>query len=76
MEKPLKVLIDTGSNKNYIHPKFTMKSHKIDKLFKVSSFGGDMHITKYSQGKSFKPYSDKIIECYHMEELKSFNAVI
>lgn len=76
MKQPLKVLVDTGSNKNFIHPRFTKFYHLVKKPFNVSSVGGDIKITKYSQGKFFKPHSDIIVKFYHMKELKTFDAVL
>lgn len=37
---------------------------------------GDIQIDRYSQGKFFKPHSDLIIIFYHMEQLKTFDAVL
>lgn len=76
VKKPIKVLVDTGSNKNFIHPRFTKIYHSVKKPFNVSLVGGDIKITRYSQGKFFKPYSDLVIKFYHMEELKTFDAVL
>lgn len=75
-KNPLKVLVDTGSNKNFIHPRFTRLYHLVKKPFNVSSVGGDIRIERYSQGKFFKPNSDLIVKFYHMEELKTFDAVL
>lgn len=74
--KPLKILIDTGSNKNYIHPRFATISHKLDKPFYVSSVGGDLRIEHYSSGKIFSPYSDNVVKLFHMSNLKTFDAII
>lgn len=76
VNKPLKVLVDTGSNKNYIHPRFTKIYHNVNKPFTVSSVGGDIQINRYSQGKFFLPYSDVVTKFYHMEQLKTFDAVV
>ena len=73
---PLKVLVDTGSNKNYIHPRFTKISHDLKKPFIVSSVGGDIKICKYSQGKFFHPLSDIMVKFFHLQELRTFDAVI
>ena len=70
------MLIDTGSNKNYIHPKHAKISHKVDKPFFVSSVAGDIKIDAYSQARLFQPYSDKMLKFYHLENLKSFDAII
>lgn len=70
------MLIDTGSNKNYIHPKHVKLSHKVDKPFFVSSVAGDIKIDAYSQARLFQPYSDKMLKFYHLENLKSFDAII
>lgn len=75
-EKPLRILIDTGSNKNFIHPKFAKISHDVKKPFSVSSVGGDLKITKYSMGKFFRPYSELDVKFFHMDKLKSFDAII
>lgn len=75
LKNPLKVLIDTGSNKNFIHPRFTKVANDTEP-FKVSSVGGDIDITKYSQGTFFYPLSNLNIIFYHMKELKTFDAII
>lgn len=75
-KEPIKILIDTGSNKNFIHPKHARISHEVNKPFHVSSVGGDIKIDKYSKGKLFSPYSDTLIKFYHLPELKSFDAII
>lgn len=72
----MKILVDTGSNKNYIHPKHTRIYHKVKKPFFVSSVGGDIKIDKFSQAKFFKPYSNIQVKFFHLEELKSFDAII
>lgn len=76
IKKPIKVLVDTGSNKNFIHPKYTKISHNVQKPFTVSSVGGDISINKFSHGKFFKPYSEIDVKFYHMPELKTFDAVV
>lgn len=76
LEKPLKILVDTGSNKNFIHPKFTDIYHSVKKPFIVSSVGGEIKIDRYSQGKFFLPYSDINVKFYHMEQLKTFDAIV
>lgn len=72
----MKILVDTGSNKNFIHPKFTKIAHDLKKPFNVSSVGGNIKIDKYSEGKFFKPYSDINVKFYHMNALQTFDAVI
>lgn len=76
VKNPLKILVDTGSNKNFIHPKFAKISHDVETPFFVSSVGGDIKIQKYSQAKLFLPYSDINIKFFHMENLKTFDAII
>lgn len=72
----MKILIDTGSNKNFIHPRFANISHSVNKPFYVSSVGGDIKVEKFSSGKLFKPYSDVLVKFYHLKELKSFDAIV
>lgn len=76
MENPLRILVDTGSNKNFIHPKFAKISHNVNNPFYVSSVGGDIKIERFSQGKIFAPYSDVKVKLFHMPKLKSFDAII
>ena len=38
--------------------------------------GGDLLITKYSQAQIFAPYSDVNVKFYHLQGLKSFDAII
>lgn len=64
---PIKFLIDTGSNKNFIHPKYTNIAHELEQPFYVSSVGGDIKIDKYSQGKLFKPYLEDNIKFYQLQ---------
>lgn len=76
LPSPLRILIDTGSNKNFIHPKYANVSHLIEKPFYVSSVGGDIKISSFSQGKIFAPYSNVNVKLFHMAELKSFDAIV
>lgn len=72
----MQILVDTGSNKNFIHPKYTKISHAVENPFYVSSIGGDIKIEKFSQGKIFAPYSNVNVKLFHMPKLKSFDAII
>lgn len=74
--EPLKILVDTGSNKNFIHPKFAKISHPVENPFYVSSVGGSIKIFNYSQAKLFQPYSEVNVRLYHMKELRTFDAII
>uniref|UniRef100_A0AB38Z2N7 RNA-directed DNA polymerase n=1 Tax=Chalana errantivirus TaxID=3078400 RepID=A0AB38Z2N7_9VIRU len=74
--KPIKILVDTGSTKNFIHPKYTKVCHKLEKPFNVSCVAGDILIEGYSVGKLFYPHSNVETKFYHMKELKTFDAVL
>lgn len=76
MENPLRILVDTGSNKNFIHPKFAKISHAVQSPFYVSSVGGDIKIESFSQGKIFAPYSNINVKLFHLPMLKTFDAII
>lgn len=38
--------------------------------------GGEIKIDRYSQGKFFKPFSDINVKFFHMEQLKTFDAIV
>ena len=75
-KEPLRILVDTGSNKNYIHPKYAKISHDLEKPFFISTVAGDVKITKYLQARLLKPYSDRMIKFFHLEQLKSFDVIL
>lgn len=74
--EPIKILVDTGSNKNFIHPKHAKISHNVENPFHIHSVGGDVKIEKYSQARLFKPYSEVMLKFFHLECLKTFDAII
>jgi len=51
--KVLKVLIDTGSNKNYLQPKLVSSAIPNNKPFKAATPGGDIKITHYNRADPF-----------------------
>lgn len=71
----LKFLIDTGSNKNYIQPRFIRNPIPNDRAFYANSVGGNIKITHHSLIDIFGQDSKKI-KFFILPNLISFNGII
>lgn len=72
-DKKLKILLDTGSNKNYINPKFIKSPKQNERNFKAKSIKGDIEITQH---KFIKLFDDTPIKFFLLPELETFDAIL
>lgn len=73
--KILKILIDTGSNKNYIRPKLVKYPKINEEPFSANSVGGEIKITHHTIANIFG--EDKYsIKFFILKTLQSFDAIL
>lgn len=73
--KILKLLIDTGSNKNYIKSCYAKYPVPNDKIFLASSVAGKIEITHHIQTNLFGPNTPNM-KFYILNNLQSFDGII
>jgi len=71
----LKILIDTGSNRNYIQPKFVTKPILNENPFTAVSVGGNIQITHHKKANLFND-PNIIVKFFLLPTLKSFDAIL
>lgn len=71
----IKILIDTGSNKNYIQPSLVMNPLPNEQIFTANSVAGDIKITHHTNAILFKML-DNPIKFFILPSLKSFQAIL
>ena len=72
-DKKLRILLDTGSNKNYINPKFITNPRQNERNFKAKSVKGYIEITQH---KFLKLFDDTRIKFFLLPELETFDAIL
>lgn len=70
-----KILVDTGSNKNYVQPKLTKKIIENDQCFYADSVGGKIKITHHTFINLFN-INDISLKFYLLPSLTSFHAIL
>lgn len=71
----LNILIDTGSNRNYIQPKFVPNPLKNKNPFQAVSVGGNIKITHYKLANLFND-PNTIVKFFLLPTLKTFDAIL
>lgn len=71
----LQILIDTGSNRNYIQPSLVSKPIPNDDCFYANSIGGSTKITHHVEANLFG-LKDNKIKFFLLPSLKSFDAIL
>jgi len=70
--KVLRVLIDTGSKKNYIQPNLVSNAITNNKPYIADTPGGDVKISNYKRANLF----DFEIKFFLLPSLKTFDAIL
>lgn len=73
--KALRILIDTGSNRNYIKPSLVSYPAPIEKPFQAVTVRGNVKITHYKMAHLFN-VRDVSIKFFLLPTLKSFDAIL
>lgn len=71
----LRILIDTGSNRNYIKPSLVSNPAPTEKPFQAVTVGGNVKITHYKMAHLFN-IRDVRIKFFLLLTLKSFDAIL
>lgn len=71
----LKILIDTGSNRNYIQPKHVSNPLPNKTIFIAVSVGGDIKITHHENANLFNNLNT-IVKFFLLPTLKTFDAIL
>lgn len=73
--KSIRILIDTGSNRNYIQPKFVNNPIKNKAPFNAVSVGGSTIVTHHKEANLFN-IPDVKVKFFLLPTLKSFDAIL
>jgi len=71
----LKILIDTGSNRNYIQPKHVSNLLPNKTIFNAVSVGGDIKITHHKNANLFNDLNT-IVKFFLLPTPKTFDAIL
>lgn len=71
----LKILIDTGSNRNYIQPRHVSNPLPNKIVFNAVSVGGNTKITHHKNANLFND-TDTLIKFFILPTLKTFDAIL